>query len=199
MTVQHIVLLRHGETELSRTGVYSSRTNVPLSQSGRAAAAAWLPHTRGLPGFHSPLQRASETATLAGVNSGSLDDLSEWDLGELEGLPAEGYRQANPDWSLFRHGAPGGETPVSVQERAQRVLNRIVEVEAPAVVLVGHGQFSKMLATQLLDLPITTASRLAWGPARAAVFSWRASLSGYALAGWNRTPSPLAQLLEGNS
>lgn len=199
MTAQHLLILRHGHTAMSVSGVYTGSTEVPLDSEGREAAASWRETLAGAPGFHSPLTRAVETAELAGLGSTVLEELREWDLGELEGLPAEKYRRANPAWTLFRDGAPGGESPSAVTLRARRVLDAVHEVDETLLVLVGHGQLSKALAAALLDLPLTAATRFTWGPARAALFSWRASVSGYALAGWNRTPSPLNDLLEGNS
>lgn len=199
MSAQHLLILRHGHTAMSVSGVYAGSTDVPLDSEGREAAGSWRETLTGAPGFHSPLTRAAETAELADLGSSVLDELREWDLGELEGLPAEKYRRANPTWSLFRDGAPGGESPREVTLRAGRVLDAVREVDETLLVLVGHGQFSKALAAVLLDLPLTAATRFIWGPARAALFSWRPSAGGYALAGWNRTPSSLEDLLEGNS
>lgn len=183
---------------MSVAGVYASRTDVGLSEQGRATAGAWSSLT-GVTGLHSPLRRAAATAELARLSSSVLEDLTEWDLGTLEGRNSEDYRQQNPQWNLFRDGAPSGEQPEDAIARADRVLAHASQVDAEVVVLVGHGQFSKTLATRVLGLPLATATRMVWGPGRAALFSWRHSISDYALAGWNRTPAPLDQLLEGNS
>lgn len=198
MSPRHILILRHGQTAMSAAGVYASRTDVPLSELGERTAAGWRESLSGIAGFHSPLVRASETASLAGVASEPLDDLREWDLGDLEGQASEDYREANPTWSLFRSGAPGGEEPRAIVERVDRVLAAVRDNSEEIVVLTGHGQLSKSMATRILELPLDAAIRFAWGPGRAALFSWRQSLGGYALTGWNRTPAPLDRLLEGN-
>ena len=132
------------------------------------------------------------------MRSSPLDDLREWDLGQLEGLCADEYRSANPGWSLFEDGAPGGETPDAVAARVDRVLDRVLAVDSEAVVLVGHGQFLKALAVRVLNLNAGAANRMSWGPARAALLTCRSSISAYCLAGWNRTPEPFAGLVKGN-
>lgn len=184
---------------MSVSGVYAGRTDVPLDATGRAAASSWARALADVPGLHSPLLRASETAKLAELDSVELPALREWDLGELEGVHAETYRQAHPAWNLFSDGAPGGESPIQIADRALRVIERARDSDRSVVTLVGHGQFSKAIAATLLDLPLAAATRFTWGPARAAVFTWRSSAQGYALAGWNRTPSTLKDLVEGNS
>ena len=88
MTAQ-IWLIRHGETEWSRTGRHTGRTDVPLTEAGVAAAARLAPRVSTLsPGLVlcSPLQRARDTARLAGLTPDSCtDDLLEWDYGAWEG------------------------------------------------------------------------------------------------------------------
>lgn len=196
---RHLILLRHGETALSAAGVYAGNSDTSLTGEGRQQASAWFVGLNGIGGFHSPLARAAQTASLAGLDSVPDEQLTEWNLGALEGRSAEGFRSDHPEWSLFRDGAPGGESPNQVLIRADEVIARAASQQNDVTVLVGHGQFSKALATRLLHLPLKAAVRLAWGPGRAAVFSWRTSLGDYALAGWNRTPAPLSELIEGNA
>lgn len=185
---------------MSAAGMYCSYTDPPLTNCGRSAARAWCTALAGVTGLHSPRGRTSETASLAGLNSSVCDELIEWDLGFLEGEPAEPYRQLNRDWMLFRDGAPGGEAPEHVLARALHVRAMVLGLSDEVVALVSHGQFAKTLATQILGLPIEFASKLSWGPGRAAVFSWRSSLNDYVLDGWNSKPtSDLNQLLSGNS
>jgi broad specificity phosphatase PhoE len=201
MSPKHVIVLRHGQTAMSASAVYSSRTDVELNEVGRQVAALWAPNFRDaeVVAYHSTLRRAVETATFAGLTSTADSELREWDLGDLEGRSAEAFRAANPEWNLFRDGPPGGENVAEAVTRADRVVARVADEQAPVIALVGHGQFSKVLATRLLGLPLDAAVRFAWGPGRAAVFTWRDSLGGYTLAGWNRTSAPLEELLDGNS
>ena len=94
-------LLRHAETEWSRTGKHTGRTDIPLTDDGprggaRAAASACAGQAFALV-LCSPLSRARETAQLAGLErSGLRDDLLEWDYGEYEGLTTPEIREERP-------------------------------------------------------------------------------------------------------
>ena len=196
----HIVVLRHGSTEWAKTGRFTSYTDVDLDSEGRAVASTWAATFEGvdLTAYCSPLLRARDTARLAGLTPRIVDDLVEWNLGDLEGLDSEEYRLAHLHWRLFVDGAPGGESPQEVVDRTQNELRRANEATTDICVLVTHGQIAKVVATELLKLPLTTGDHFALGPGRTAVFTWRESLGGYLMAGWNRTAVPLDELLNGN-
>ncbi|MGH3277160.1 MAG: histidine phosphatase family protein, partial [Streptosporangiaceae bacterium] len=84
-----LIVLRHGETQWSRSGRHTGRTDIPLTSRGEAAAAALAPllarrEVRAV--FTSPASRAVRTGELAGlIGPGSpwpvkVDpDLQEWD------------------------------------------------------------------------------------------------------------------------
>src|SRR3989442_383308 len=83
-------LARHGETEWSRDGRHTGRTDVPLLKEGRRQAERIGRQLRSLTFalvLSSPLQRALETCRLAGFGNGAQvrDDLCEWDYGSFEG------------------------------------------------------------------------------------------------------------------
>ena len=123
----HIVLVRHGETEWSRSGRHTSRTDLPLTEHGRAQAAAL---GRSLDGrsfslvMASPRRRARETAALVLPESQVVvrQELAEWNYGEYEGLTSEEILAQNPTWDLWREGCPGGESPTDVAARADLLL-----------------------------------------------------------------------------
>src|SRR5208283_3242014 len=77
--------------------------------------------------FTSPLQRAARTCELAGFGAVAETDpdLVEWDYGQYEGLTSAEILEQRPDWQLFRDGAPGGESPEQIEERADRVVKRV--------------------------------------------------------------------------
>ena len=108
-------LLRHAETEWSRSGQHTGRTDIPLTDAGRDVARGLGERLAGEDFalvLCSPLSRARETAQLAGLEcSGLRDDLLEWDYGEYEGLTTPEIRKDRPDWFLWRDGVPGGEMP----------------------------------------------------------------------------------------
>jgi len=161
-----LFLVRHGETEWSRSGRHTGRTDVPLTEHGRAEARALVPlirsHRIGA-AFVSPLQRARETAELIGLHDVRVDtDLYEWDYGGYEGVTTVEIQRTRPDWFLFTDGVvPGppdhpGETPEQVGERADRVLARVDAAFANTegcVVLVAHGHFLRVLTARRLGLP----------------------------------------------
>src|SRR5579875_830688 len=123
-----LILLRHGQTEWSRSGRHTGRTDIPLTERGEAAAAALaapLARRRIVAVFTSPAQRAARTAELAGLTDTKTDpDLWEWDYGGYEGRTTDDIRKERPGWYLWRDGViPGdadhpGETVEEVGSRA---------------------------------------------------------------------------------
>jgi broad specificity phosphatase PhoE len=158
-----LILLRHGETEWSRTGRHTGRTDVPLTPRGEAAAAALAPMLARhdiVAAFTSPAQRAARTAELAGLADAKPDpDLWEWDYGGYEGMTTAQIRQQRPGWYLWRDGViPGdaahpGETVQQVGERVDRVLRRVRPLLADGdVALVAHGHVLRILTARYLGL-----------------------------------------------
>jgi broad specificity phosphatase PhoE len=164
--VGDLFLVRHGETEWSRSGRHTGWTDVPLTEHGREEARRLVPlirsHRIGA-AFVSPLQRARETAELIGIPDARVDaDLREWDYGGYEGVTTVEIQRQRPGWFLFTDGvAPGppehpGETPEQVGERADRMLAKADAALAGtegAVVLIAHGHFLRVLTARRLGLP----------------------------------------------
>jgi broad specificity phosphatase PhoE len=158
-----LILLRHGETEWSRTLRHTGRTDVPLTAAGEAAAAALAPALAARPvvaAFSSPAQRATQTARLAGLKDVKEDaDLWEWDYGGYEGRTTADIQAERPGWYLWRDGViPGdadhpGETIAQVAARADAVLGRVRPLLAQGdVVLVSHGHLLRVLTARWLRL-----------------------------------------------
>ena len=158
-----LLLIRHGETEWSRSGKHTGRTDIPLTAAGVAAAAVLAPAVAGRPvvaAFTSPLRRARRTAELVGL-TGALEDpdLQEWDYGGYEGLTTDQIRQSRPGWFLWRDGVPAGdaahpgESPGQVGARADAVLRRAGPLLAGGdVALVAHGHLLRVLTARWLGL-----------------------------------------------
>jgi broad specificity phosphatase PhoE len=158
-----LLLIRHGETEWSRSGQHTGRTDVPLTEAGVAAAevlAGAVARRPVVAAFTSPASRATRTAALVGLTAALQDpDLQEWDYGGYEGLTTEEIRQQRPGWYLWRDGVvPGdadhpGETVEQVGARADAVLRRAGPLLAGGdVALVAHGHLLRILTARWLGL-----------------------------------------------
>ncbi|MGE5060308.1 MAG: histidine phosphatase family protein [Betaproteobacteria bacterium] len=153
---QKVYLLRHGETEWSLNGRHTGVTDIPLTENGRKLARQLQPilaREKFVMVLTSPLQRARETCELAGLATlaGVDRDLMEWNYGEYEGLTTEQIRQTRPDWSVFRDGCPGGESPLQVSVRADRIISRVRTVDGN-VALFSHGHILRVLAARWINL-----------------------------------------------
>ncbi|HQU16558.1 MAG: histidine phosphatase family protein [Chromatiales bacterium 21-64-14] len=150
-------LIRHGETAWSADGRHTGRTDVPLTSTGQrqaralAASLVGVSFTRVLT---SPLQRAAETCRLAGYGDRAegCEALMEWDYGDYEGLTTDQVRETRPDWLIWSGAVPGGETLGHVAERADRVIDALVDC-AGDIALFAHGHLLRILAARWLGLP----------------------------------------------
>jgi broad specificity phosphatase PhoE len=158
-----LLLIRHGETDWSRTGRHTGRTDVPLTRAGVAAAEVLKAAVAGravVAARTSPASRAARTAELAGLHAAIVDaDLQEWDYGGYEGQTTEQIRRQRPEWYLWRDGVPPGEaghpgeTIQQVAARADAVIGRVRPLTAGGdVVLVAHGHLLRVLTARWLGL-----------------------------------------------
>ena len=146
-----LILVRHGETELTRQGRYSGRGDVPLSDEGEAQAMAAGGRVAGLSRdvaavLSSPLRRCTRTAELISAEVGGVpvtvvNDLTECDFGDWEGLTFAEVREGWPDelaaWLDSTSVAPpGGESFEAVAERVRAAVTTAVESYAGEVVVV---------------------------------------------------------------
>jgi probable phosphoglycerate mutase len=190
-----IWLVRHGETAWSATLRHTSRTDVELTDDGRAAATALAPrlaaHEFALV-CSSPMARSRETARLAGFPDPVLDgDLCELDYGELEGLTTEEIRKRGPEWrgwTVWTGALPGGETLAAAAARARRVLER-ADAAGGDVLLFGHGHLTRILAATALDLEPACGARLILEPAHVSVIGYERDVR--ALRRWNEPAGPV--------
>ncbi|MFF5985265.1 histidine phosphatase family protein [Streptomyces olindensis] len=159
-----LLLVRHGETEWSRSGQHTSFTDLPLTRHGEEQAKSLAPLLAGRPFalvLTSPLGRAVRTAELAGLTGAVADpDLHEWYYGAYEGITSDEIHRGRPDWDLWTDGGPAGpggepgESPEEVGARADRVLSRVAGALPDGdVVLVAHGHFLRVLTARRLGLP----------------------------------------------
>ncbi|MFJ9024334.1 histidine phosphatase family protein [Streptomyces sp. NPDC102259] len=190
-----LLLVRHGETEWSRSGQHTSYTDLPLTGHGEEQAKSLAPLLSGRTlslALTSPLHRAIRTAELAGI-TGALPepDLHEWDYGGYEGVTTDEIHRTRPTWDLWTDGVPPGpdgrpgESPEEIGRRADRVLARVDTALARDdgdVVLVAHSHFLRVLTARRLGLPpaegrlfqlaTATLSRLSTEHGRPVIAEW---------------------------
>jgi len=155
-------LLRHAETEWSRDGRHTGRTDVPLTDEGRERARALRERIAGHEFalvLSSPLSRARDTAELAGLIPEPRDDLLEFDYGDYEGIMTAQIRETRPDWYLWRDGSPNGETPDDVGRRVDRVIDEALHADGD-VALVAHGHVLRALGARWIEQPASFGGRL---------------------------------------
>ncbi|MFJ8591370.1 histidine phosphatase family protein [Streptomyces sp. NPDC093598] len=188
-----LLLVRHGETEWSRSGQHTSFTDLPLTPNGEKQATSLAPLLAGRSFalvLTSPLGRAVRTAELAGLTGAVRDaDLHEWYYGAYEGVTTEEIHRTRPDWDLWTDGGPPGpdgepgESPEEVGERADRVLARAAKALPEGdVMLVAHGHFLRVLTARrlglspaegrLFRLETGTVSRLSTEHGRPVIVEW---------------------------
>jgi probable phosphoglycerate mutase len=187
---QRLVLIRHGETDWSRTGQHTSRTDIPLTPLGREQAEAVAAAIRGwrfARVFTSPRQRARDTARLAGLATAAevLPDLAEWDYGQYEGRTTAEIRREVPGWSLWRDGAPGGERAEAVERRADRVLTA-VRLCGGDVAVFAHGHILRVLAARWLGMPGGSGRFFLLDTATVSVLGWEREVP--VVVHWNVRP-----------
>ena len=165
-------LVRHGETEWSRSGRHTSVSDIALTEAGEAEARD-LHERLATISFDlvltSPRIRARRTAELAGYPDAEVtEDLAEWDYGELEGLTSDLIHERLPDWSIWSHGGPGGESVAAMEARMDRLVARLRPIDGP-VLCFGHGHALRALAVRWLGQPVEMGGALALDTASVSV------------------------------
>jgi probable phosphoglycerate mutase len=169
-------LVRHGETEWSKSGQHTGRTDIPLTAMGERQAQAL---GRNLAGrqfalvLTSPLGRARETCRLAGFAAAAqvTDDLLEWNYGIYEGRTTAAVRVEQPGWSIWTTSVPEGETVEQVGERTRRVIAR-AETAGGDVALFAHAHVLRILSACWLGLSPIHGRNLALGTASLSVLGY---------------------------
>jgi broad specificity phosphatase PhoE len=174
--MSEIWLVRHGETEWSRSGAHTGSTDIPLTDAGREAAAQIGRYLAGRSFalvLTSPLERARETCRLAGYGdaAGIDSNLREWSYGDYEGRTTAEIRENYPTWSLWDDGPLHGESIGEVAARARAVLAR-AELAQGDVLLFAHGHILRILTACWLGLPPDAARLFALGTGSLSVLGY---------------------------
>jgi broad specificity phosphatase PhoE len=156
-----LVLWRHGQTEWNVQGRFQGQSDTPLDEVGEQQAeraarllAALRPDTIISSDLGRAMATAAPLARLTGLPVSSDKDLRERHGGAWEGLTDVQIRTRYPE-EYAQWLPPGGESTVTVADRAGAALERIADGLAPGslAVVVSHGAAIRLGAARLLGLP----------------------------------------------
>jgi broad specificity phosphatase PhoE len=186
---QEVVLVRHGETEWSRAGKHTGRTDIPLTDRGRQEAQAVGAELQGRQFalvLTSPLARAADTCRRAGLGAVAepREELMEWDYGAYEGRETVDIRKERRGWTLWLDGVPKGETIAQVQARADPVIAELRSVAGDAAVFA-HGHLLRVLAARWLGLEPAAGRLFALDPATISILGYERETPVVRM--WNRS------------
>jgi broad specificity phosphatase PhoE/ribonuclease HI len=176
-----LILVRHGETAMTKQGRYSGRGDVPLSAEGEAQAMAAAGRVAGISRdvaavVSSPLQRCVRTAELISAAAGGatvtvLPDLIECDFGDWEGLT---FGEVTGRWPAEMSAwlgstsvaPPGGESFQTVAKRVRGAMATLLSsYPASTIVVVSHVSPIKLILRDALAAGDAFLHRLFLDPA----------------------------------
>ncbi len=153
-----IYLIRHGQTEWSKSGKHTGLTDLPLTEKGieEALSLKKYPFPSFTHIFTSPLERAKETCRLTGYleKAQIVDALYEWNYGDYEGMTSEEIHHLCPSWNIFTHGAPGGESLEDITLRCKKFLASLSSLNGP-IALFSSGHILRALTATYLEQPLS--------------------------------------------
>jgi len=185
-----ITLVRHGETEWSKSGRHTGRSDPPLTEVGEDAARKLAARLQGLSiaaVWSSPSQRAFNTCVLAGFGANAVmkDDLQEWNYGDYEGVTTKEIVARRPGWKLFRDGCPGGETAADVGARADRIVTGLRALGGN-VLIFSSAHFLRVLAARWIGLPPEGGALLTLDTASISLLGYEHDLGEPVIRRWNQ-------------
>lgn len=154
--LKKIYLVRHGETESNRQGIFRGRLDIPLSEKGRAQALDLRTYFEKIAideVYSGPLQRAVETAQTAfpghtPLIEPQLDnlDLGEWG-GKSKALIKENFPGKWEAWTKRPESIrfPGGEELADVFRRVGEFWETVIASDAQSVAAVSHRSVVKVM------------------------------------------------------
>jgi phosphoserine phosphatase len=184
----NILLVRHGETAWNREGRYQGRTDVPLSDVGRAQVAALGRRLADIPlkiAYASPLARAKNTAeAIIGGRDVPLwfdEGLMEISHGGWEGLLATDVEISHPEMFGIWKSRPGRDAPAGpraetlgeVEKRAWSVLEKACAQLGPddTALITAHDAVNRVLLCRVMGLPLERVWSFRQAPAALNVLS----------------------------
>jgi broad specificity phosphatase PhoE len=197
---RRIYLIRHGETEFNRMGVFRGRFEVDLNERGRRQAEeiAGALKGKGLEILYAgPLRRTRQTAEIVaralGIRHVVDEGFTNICLGKWQGLPKKDVMRDYPDlWKQWETAperllVPGGETVEDVRRRAYARILKIVKGDSAlfgsTMGIVTHRSVMKGLAAAFLRVPPPYFWKFYIDNAAYSIFDY--DESGFTMIGWN--------------
>jgi len=175
-----LILVRHGETESNRKHILQGQSDGMLNNSGKQQAkelAIRLQDMKIDRVLSSDMRRAVDTAAPIAKHHGIPVEekliLREWNCGKLDGFPAEALHKAlaESDLPLVDFRPEDGETLREVRKRAATFLEEIErDCQEMTVLVCSHGDFLRMLASNLLKISVEEANDIRFKNATFSVF-----------------------------
>lgn len=150
MVTPRVIFVRHGQTEWSKSGQYTSITDLELTESGVKQMETTGSRLIGNGPFEtikpenlkyiytSPRTRAKQTVGLllkevdeeikSKIPTIEENDVREWEYGDYEGLLTKQIislrkdRGLGDDWNIWRDGCENGEVSDQVKSRLDKVI-----------------------------------------------------------------------------
>lgn len=171
-----LVLARHGETEWSKSGKHTGKSDIPLTEAGLEQAKKLAPKLQSFSFsqvFCSPLQRVKTTCDLCGfLNRAKITkDLLEWDYGIYDGKTTEEIRKKNPNWTIFNTKIIDGESLDQVYERAAHLKKQILQIPGD-VLCFSSGHFLRVFAACWINEPALFAQKIALSTASFSILGY---------------------------
>ena len=189
MAERRIWLVRHGETEWSKSGQHTGRTDIALTTNGERQAKAlgrFLAGQKFALVLASPMTRAQRTARLAGIEQFEVtEDLHEWNYCIYEGVTTKSVREKQPSWSIWEAPIPQGETVEQVGERARRLIARLERVDGN-VACFAHGHILRILGACWMGLPPIYGRNLGLHTATISILGYERETR--VIEVWNQSP-----------
>jgi probable phosphoglycerate mutase len=197
-----VFLMRHGETEWTKSGRYTGKSDIPMTAHGEEEIIGTGQTVYG-PGklidpakvakvWLSPRKRAIKTYELL---SGKTDGyevtsrLEEWHYGLYDGLVTKEIRDLRAShgldkersWDIWRDGCEEGESPAEVTARIDSLIAEIRELQAPHmkddapkdVILVAHGHLTRAFAKRWLGYEMEFPLSLMMQPGGVGILSYQ--------------------------
>lgn len=158
-----LILVRHGETNSNKQGVYCGWTDVELNEYGISQAEGArdrLKHINFDLVVASPLKRTKKTAQIISENIIYDEGLKEINFGLWDNLSLEEIEEKYPDeYNIWMENGteefmfPEGESIKDVQKRSASVIDKIIKEQKKGnVLIVTHGGLIRNIISYLLGM-----------------------------------------------